>query len=199
MLGLSGLCPQPLTWPCSPSPSVLCGWSLAAQGAAWGGGWELTESAGAASGDQHGGARWQEGFADRPACCCMAPRAGRVGERTRCCGVRRWRDDVMTGHFPAASRRCYLQAPDEKPVAFSSSLKAELSFGPLLLQIDPPAGLPLCPGVNKPWCTPRGWQVRGPPFALGSCQEDRSCQAPGTLVYLCLGACWLRDGWGRLC
>ena len=29
-------------------------------------------------------AQWQEDFTDRPACCPLASRAGRAGERTRC-------------------------------------------------------------------------------------------------------------------
>lgn len=48
---------------------------------------------------------------DRAACCPRALRAGRVGKRTSCYAVRRWRDDVMTGHCPVALWRCYLQAP----------------------------------------------------------------------------------------
>lgn len=52
--------------------------------------------------------------------------------------------------------------------------------------------------ISTPVCS-EGLAWEELPSTLGSHQEDRPWQAPGSLVYLCLGACWFRGGWGQLC
>lgn len=115
--------------------------------------------------------------------------------------VRRRGDEVMTGHFPVASWRCYLQAPGGETVAFSLSSKPEQTLNAC---DTPPPDLSttrflLCPGANKHPCVLRGAGPEVAASALGSLQEDRPWQAAGSLVYLCLGACWFSVGRGPLC